>query len=233
MKKSICVLVISAIISIFIISVQQVKTVSTANVFANETTIIIDAGHGGEDGGAIGADGTVEKNINLSISLKLNDILSSLGYKTRMVRTEDISIHDSTAMTIRDKKVSDIHNRVQIMEEYDNCIYVSIHQNKYDDSKIWGAQTFYSPNNEESKDLAEFIQKNIISTLQPDNNRVVKKSGTNIYVLYNAPKTAVMVECGFLSNPNELDKLKSENYQTQLALSITNGIINFLISEEK
>lgn len=233
MKKSVYILVISAFVSIAVVICQNaILKVSTSNIInADEPVIIIDAGHGGLDGGAIGIDGTAEKDINLSIAIKLNEIISSYGYKTRMVRIEDISVHDTDADTVREKKVSDIHNRTALMDEYKNCIYVSIHQNKYESGSIWGAQTFYSPNDESSKILADFIQKSIVQNIQPNNKRVIKPSGTSIYVLYNATKPAVMVECGFLSNANELSQLKDENYQTQIAYSISYGIMNYFISE--
>ncbi len=222
--------------SVFLIAsiliLNEIKLASTSTLIENNfPVIIIDAGHGGEDGGAIGADGTNEKNINLEIALKLNEILTVMGYKTRMVRTTDISIHNESANTLREKKVSDIRNRTAIMDEYENCLYVSIHQNKYDDSRIWGAQTFYSPNDEASKALAQFIQTSIATDIQPDNKRMIKESGTSIYVLYNATKPAVMVECGFISNPNELSQLKTEEYQSKMAFSIMAGIINYNISE--
>ena len=204
---------------------------SDAIIDNNLPTIIIDAGHGGEDGGAIGTDGTNEKNINLEIALKLNEILTVMGYKTHMVRTNDISIHNQDADTIRERKASDLRNRVAIMDKYENCLYISIHQNKYEDSSIWGAQTFYSPNIEKSKTLAQFIQNSIATELQPDNKRQIKKSGTSIYVLYNATKPAVMVECGFISNHKELSQLKSKEYQSKMAFSIMSGIINYNISE--
>lgn len=234
MKKSIPILVISFLISILLVSFQSVKrTSSLPSASDNDFVIIIDAGHGGEDGGAVGADGTNEKDINLSLSLKLNEILSSFGYNTRMIRTTDISVHNSDADTTRKRKISDIHNRAAVMDEYENCIYVSIHQNKYESRSIWGAQTFYSPNDEESKVLAQFVQQSIKTNIQPENNRVIKKSGTNIFVLYNASKPAIMVECGFISNPKELSLLKTEEYQIQIAYSISYGIINYLISEVK
>lgn len=192
---------------------------------------MVNSSHGGEDGGAVGADGTNEKEINLEIALKLNDILTVMGYNTRMVRITDISIHNQGADTIRERKATDIRNRTALMEEYENCLYVSIHQNKYEDSRIWGAQTFYSPNDESSKSLAQFIQTSIATGLQPDNKRLIKESGTSIYVLYNATKPAVMVECGFVSNPNELSQLKTEEYQAKMAYSIMSGIINYNISE--
>lgn len=233
MKKSISILLAAFIISFSIVAFQQIRLASADNYSVeNVPVIIIDAGHGGEDGGAVGIDGTAEKDLNLSISLKLNEILSAMGYQTRMVRTTDTSIHNADADTVRERKVSDIHNRAAIMNEYENCIYVSIHQNKYSGSSIWGAQTFYSPNNEESKELAQLIQASIANNVQPDNKRVIKQSGTNIYVLYNATRPAVMVECGFVSNANELEQLKDEEYQNKMAFAISNGIINYLFSEE-
>lgn len=196
-----------------------------------ENIVLFNSPHGGEDGGAVGADGTNEKDINLEIALKLNEILTVMGYNTRMVRTTDVSIHNQGADTIRERKATDIRNRTAIMEEYENCLYISIHQNKYEDSRIWGAQTFYSPNDEASKCLAQFIQTSIATELQPDNKRLIKESGTSIYVLYNATKPAVMVECGFVSNHNELSQLKTEEYQAKIAYSIMSGIINYNISE--
>lgn len=231
MKKALFIF-FSVFLVISILFLNETKIASVSQLIENKyPVIIIDAGHGGEDGGAIGADGTNEKYINLEIALKLNDILTVMGYETRMVRTTDISIHSESSNTLREKKVSDIRNRVAIMEEYENCLYVSVHQNKYEDSRIWGAQTFYSPNDESSKTLAQFIQTSIATELQPDNKRLIKESGTSIYVLYNATKPAVMVECGFISNPNELSQLKTEEYQAKMAFSIMSGIINYNISE--
>ena len=114
---------------------------------------------------------------------------------------------------------------------YENCIYLSIHQNKYEDSGIWGTQTFYSANCDESREIAGLIQNAVKSQLQPNNKRQIKKSGTDIYVLYNATKPAVMVECGFVSNQSELNQLKDSTYQNNMALSIATGIINYNISE--
>lgn len=231
MKKALFIF-FSIFLVVSVLILQEAKIASSSQLIENEfPVIIIDAGHGGEDGGAVGVDGTNEKDINLEIAFKLNHILTAMGYETRMVRTSDISIHNEGLDTLREKKVSDIHNRVAIMEEYENCLYISIHQNKYDDSRIWGAQTFYSPNDEDSKTLAQFIQTSVATKIQPDNKRLIKESGTSIYVLYNATKPAVMVECGFISNPNELSQLKTEEYQSQMAFSISSGILNYCISE--
>lgn len=231
MKKALFIF-FSIFLVVSVLILQEAKIASSSQLIENEfPVIIIDAGHGGEDGGAVGVDGTNEKDINLEIAFKLNHILTAMGYETRMVRTSDISIHNEGLDTLREKKVSDIHNRVAIMEEYENCLYISIHQNKYEDSRIWGAQTFYSPNDEDSKTLAQFIQTSVATKIQPDNKRLIKESGTSIYVLYNATKPAVMVECGFISNPNELSQLKTEEYQSQMAFSISSGILNYCISE--
>ena len=211
----------------------QIQIASSGTIISDELpVIIIDAGHGGEDGGAIGVDGTYEKDVNLEISLKLNDVLSIFGYKTHLIRTTDSAIH-TEGDTIRQRKVSDIHNRTATMDLYENCIYLSIHQNKYSDGRIWGTQTFYSANCDESREIAQLIQNAVKSQIQPNNKRQIKKSGTDIYVLYNATKPAVMVECGFVSNPHELSQLKNNEYQCNMALSIATGILNYNISEVK
>lgn len=194
----------------------------------SEITVIIDAGHGGADGGAVGTDGGAEKVINLEISQYLEKMLNSYGVKTKMTRTTDDSIHSEDAGTLREKKVSDIHNRMSIMENTKNCVFVSIHQNKFSNSALWGTQVFYSPNTTESAELADLIQSNVRNIIQPDNKRVIKKSGSSIYLLYNAKKTAVLVECGFVSNPEENNKLKNPNYQQQMAFSIACGIMEYL-----
>ena len=232
MKKYISVL-LSFIIIVLSLLYCKIQQVSSDVIYENSfPVIIIDAGHGGEDGGAIADDGTLEKNINLEISLKLTDIMSVFGYKIKSIRTTDTDLH-TEGDTIRQRKISDINHRFDIMNSYDNCLYVSVHQNKFIDSRIHGAQTFYSPNNNESKILADFIQESISSQLQSDNNRVIKKSGTDIFLLYNATRPTVMVECGFISNTDELNNLKNFDYQQQMALSIAFGIINYNISEVK
>lgn len=193
-----------------------------------ETVVIIDAGHGGEDGGAVAADGTVEQYINLQISKYLEAQLNVLGIETVMTRTTEDSIHSADAATTRERKVSDIHNRMRIMENTKNAVFVSIHQNKFDSRREWGTQVFYSPNTTSSAALADCIQQSVIRNLQPNNKRVIKKSGSSIYLLYYAKKTAVLVECGFLSNPQETEKLKDENYQKQMAFSIAMGILEYM-----
>lgn len=190
--------------------------------------IIVDAGHGGMDGGTSAADGTKEKDINLSIARKLNLLLVASGYKTVMLRNDDALIGDNSLSTIRARKVSDIRKRLEVAESYPESILVSIHQNYYSVPKYSGAQVFYSTNSPKSKILAQSIQDSVVNGLQPDNNRKIKSVGSDIYLLYNCTLPAVMVECGFMSNESEAEKLKTDSYQTQMALSIMQGILNYL-----
>lgn len=196
--------------------------------FEREITVIVDAGHGGIDGGAVAADGTLEKDINLSIAMYLNSYLSAFGIKTKLTRSEDISIHSPRAETTREKKVSDIHNRMKIMDDTDNCIFLSVHQNSYTDPKYSGTQVFYSPNSTISAEIADCIQNSVKNNLQNDNERRIKKSTKDIYLLYNAKKPAVLVECGFMTNKNELELLKTEEYQRKMAFLIATGILDYI-----
>ena len=221
------VLIISAMMFVFL-NVEFVKHVQVSAEKDTKPTFIIDAGHGGIDGGAIGADGTPEKDINLQISLYLNEILKSYGFNTVMIREDDRSIHSESAKTVREIKVSDIHNRMSVMENTDNCIFISIHQNSYNSSKYWGTQVFYSPNTQESKLLADEIQQSVVSLLQSNNERQIKECGKSVYLLYYAKKPAVLVECGFITNYNDLELLKNEEYQRKMAFSVANGILNYV-----
>lgn len=195
--------------------------------------IIIDAGHGGEDGGTQSSDGTLEKKINLDISLKLNDLLLEKGFSTVLTRDGDYMIYDESASSQRQKKVSDIHNRMKIVEESGDCILLSIHQNYFTESKYSGTQVFYSKNNHDSEILADEIQKSVVSALQPDNTRQIKESGTDIYLLCHSKVPSVMVECGFMSNDAESEKLKDEGYQQDMAEAIVGGLLKFLESESE
>lgn len=196
-------------------------------------TVIIDAGHGGIDGGTSSADGTPEKEINLQISLKLNEMLNSMGINTYLTRTDDNSIHDPSAETIRQKKVSDIKNRLAIMNDTEDCIFVSIHQNHFSQSKYRGMQVFYSKNNPNSSKLADSIRLSVITNLQKDNTREIKAADSGIYLLHHAQKPAVMVECGFMSNQQDTQDLKNENYQRKLAFLIALGITDYLKNSEE
>ena len=193
-----------------------------------QKTVIVDAGHGGDDGGAIGIDGTVEKDINLDIALKLEKILKFYGFNVIMTRTQDVMTCDDGLDSLRKRKISDIHNRFELMRKNPDAIFISVHQNKFEDSSQHGTQVFYSGNDERSKELAEAIQTSVTLTLQRKNDRVVKKSGSGIYLLYHAKIPAVLVECGFISNSDEEKKLKDESYRMKLAILIADGLLKYL-----
>lgn len=208
---------------------NSISQTTSPSVKENLPTIIIDAGHGGDDGGAT-ANGIVEKNINLSISKVLSDIFTSNGYNVIMTRTDDKSIN-TDGTTLREKKVSDMKNRLEIYNSDENNIVISIHQNKFQQEKYSGTQIFYSTNNENSKVLAESIRNSVVNLLQPENTRECKKATKEIYLLYNAKIPAVIVECGFISNYSEAEKLKTDSYQKQLAFSIYLGVLDYINSD--
>lgn len=222
--------ILFTILSGLVIGSRFVFTKSAVDAVADSAafkTVIIDAGHGGMDGGTSAKDGTLEKNLNLQIAQKLDEILRSMGIETVMTRSEDVSIHDESAKTVRQKKVSDIKNRLNIINSTENAVFVSIHQNHFSNPKYSGTQVFYSKNDPLSRLLAECVRMAVISYLQPENTREIKQSGTEIYLLYHSPVPSIMVECGFLSNVQEANSLKDEEYQRKLAFLIAIGIVDY------
>lgn len=192
-------------------------------------TVVLDAGHGGEDGGAVGFNNICEKDINLSIALGLRDLLEASGYNVIMTRQEDTAIYDESCKSLREKKRSDLKNRLEIIKEnsQDSNIFISVHQNKFTDPKYSGSQIFYSKNNPLSQELATYIKQSIVELIQPDNTREIKPGDKNIYLLHNAEIPSAIVECGFLSNEEEAKKLNTKQYQGQLAFCIYCGIANY------
>lgn len=205
------------------------RSVSTMNtgVSAAPFTIVVDAGHGGIDGGAVAKDGTEEKGINLAIAQKLDIMLRAFGATTVMTRSEDISIHDSSAATIKAQKISDIHNRLKLVNDTPNSILISIHQNFFEQPQYHGMQVFYSKNTAESQTMAQHIQTATATLLQTDNQRKIKPGESNLYLLHKATHPSVLVECGFMSNVEENSQLKQAAYQKQLAFCITKGVLDF------
>lgn len=189
-------------------------------------TVVIDAGHGGEDGGAVTSTGVPESGINLSIALRLDGLLGLYGVQTKVLRTTDTSLHDSTAKTLREKKVSDLHNRVAMVEETENATLISIHQNKFQGSKHHGAQVFYA-NEELSLPFAALTQNVLKETLDPSNVRVPAHIPNNVYLMNHITCRAILVECGFLSNPAEAQKLQLPEYQEKIAVALTGSFIQF------
>jgi len=193
-----------------------------------DPVILLDAGHGGEDGGAVGVGGLVEKDLNLAVTLKVETYLRAMGYQTILTRATDTDLHDSAASNVRARKTTDIHNRFRLMEALrDKDLFVSIHMNKFPGSAAHGTQVFYSKNTPQSAVLAESIQRSVVRLVQPGNTRQVKPSGDSIYLLYYAKKTAVLVECGFLSNAGDAEKLQQDDYQNQIAFAIACGILEY------
>lgn len=205
----------------------KATAVSSGYISNNYPTVVIDAGHGGEDGGAVSQLGSLEKDINLDICLTLEKLLVQGGYNTKMIRNTDVSVHDEDAETTRQRKVSDIHNRVEAANSDRNNILVSIHQNHFSESKYFGTQVFYSRNNANSQVLAENIRTAVTSLLQPENTRKCKES-SDVYLLDNTTVPAVIIECGFLSNPDEAYLLSQEDYRDSMAYSIYLGIVEYI-----
>lgn len=188
---------------------------------------IIDAGHGGEDGGAVSCTGVPESQINLEIALRLDSLMHLLGCETRMIRTTDISVY-TEGKTIAAKKASDLRNRVKLVNQTHNSILISIHQNIYPDSQYRGAQVFYNQQGE-GKQLAVALQSVLVSSLAPESHRQIKPS-TGIYLMENCKKPAVLVECGFLSNPEEEKNLRTGTYQKKLCCVIAATTAQFFSS---
>ena len=176
--------------------------------------------------GAESSNGTTEAQINLKIALKLQQLLEQSGCTVILTRSDENAIYDLDSKTLRQKKVSDIHNRVKIGNESSADIFVSIHLNKISQQQYYGWQTFYNTKNEKSKDLAEQIQGNLNETMQKENNRIAMKLNT-VYIMKHVEIPISIVECGFLSNPQEEKELQQDEYQNQLAWGIYNGIISY------
>lgn len=186
-------------------------------------TIVIDAGHGGEDGGAVSCTGVMEKQINLEIALELNDLLHLLGHRTRMIRSDDRSVY-TAGDTIARRKVSDLKERVRMVEQTEDAVLVSIHQNLFPDARYSGAQVFYSS---EGQTLAESLQVSFRQTVNPGSNREIKKA-SNVYLMEHISCTGILVECGFLSNPEEESLLRTQKYQQKICIVIASTLANFL-----
>lgn len=213
-------------IILIIVAFYNLENFSDVNTAATDNiTIILDAGHGGEDGGAV-ANGIIEKDINLSITKKLGTLLKSAGFSVKYTRTTDTMLNAEGA-TLRERKISDMKNRLSMFNGSEKNVVISIHQNKFTQEAYSGTQVFYSPNNENSAKLSEAIRENIVALLQPDNKRETKKADRGIYLLYNADTPAILVECGFISNAQEAHKLKDNDYQNKIAFAVFSGLLEY------
>lgn len=226
LKKSyvaVCVFLAAAII-FSAVSFGRAEDVAAPN---EKNVIVIDPGHGGMDGGAVGCTGVLEKNINLSIALKLKSIAEKDGKKVIMTRDTDTSLHTTESSKIRAQKRSDLSNRKRALEENAGAVFISVHQNKFEQSKYRGAQVFFADNSE-SEALGNSVQKSLITVLADGNTRTAKKAPREVFLLKGVKTPAVIVECGFLSNPEE-EKLLTENtYQTKVAQAIYDGVCAYM-----
>ena len=217
------------IVSVFLTAAYWGSAATTAIAhripLERQYTVIIDAGHGGVDGGATSCTGKLESAFNLEIALRLNDLMHLLGIHTKMVRTSDISVY-TNGETIAAKKVSDLKERVRVVNETENAVLLSIHQNTFSDSQYSGAQVFYGAKGE-GPQLAEQLQTALIQSVNPGSNRRCKRAD-GVYLMEHIEKTGVLIECGFLSNTEEEARLRSDVYQKKLSCVIAATVCKFL-----
>ena len=217
-------LVLTGLVVIAGIGNRVVTTMSEIADREDRHIVIIDPGHGGEDGGATSCTGILESKFNLDIALRLNDMIHLLGADTIMIRQTDRSVY-TQGETIAQKKVSDLRERVRIINEADRAVLVSIHQNTFPDKQYWGSQVFY-PNTDGSKDLAAKMQAQLQECLQPNNHRKCKQV-KGVYLMEHIQCTGILLECGFISNPEEEMRLRSDQYQKELSAVIACVVVNF------
>ena len=225
-KITILILSFSMVSGFCFFVVNEPINISTHSYNKSLSYVIIDAGHGGFDGGAVVGD-VFEKDINLKIANTLALMLESAGIKVIMTRSGDSSTESDPNLTISARKKSDMQNRLEIAKNNPNSLYISIHLNKFPLASANGAQIFYGVKNERSSALAENIRSSIVSLIQKENHRTLKKGTKSTYILYNSPIPTVIVECGFMSNKAELEQLLSEEYQQKISFAIFKGIIDF------
>ena len=219
----IIVLVFGAVSNLYFDSDKYIQAMYAAT---EKNIVVLDAGHGGEDPGAIGMNNVYEKDINLDITFMIGEILSERGFAVVYTRLEDKLLYSEEENIKGFRKISDLKNRCKVAAEYPEAVFVSIHMNSYQNSKYSGLQVYYSENNEESRILASNIQSSVKSEIQNANNRTIK-NGEGMYILENINNPAVLIECGFLTNADECKKLSEKEYQKQLSLAIVCGIIKY------
>lgn len=231
-KKRITLILSGIFLSVFVFILttgkakDQNQYISTVSLPASGKTVVIDAGHGVPDEGAQSSNGTTEAETNLKIALKLQNLLEQSGCTVILTRSDENAIYDIDSKTLKQKKISDIKNRVKIGNESSADIFVSIHLNKIPQSQYDGWQTFYKEGSEDGARLAKTIQENLNKTIQKENNRKAKTID-KVYIIKYVEIPTTIVECGFLSNPDEEKLLLEDEYQNKLAWGIYNGIIDY------
>ena len=228
-KKRILVVMSFILVSVFTFMLQTGKIENTAQTVAlpiSNKVIVLDAGHGIPDEGAESSNGTSEAEINLKITLKVQSLLEQSGCTVILTRSDENAIYDLDSKTLKQKKISDIHNRVKIGNESQADAFISIHLNKIPQNQYWGWQCFYKDGDEKSVNLAKSLQQNLNESIQKDNKRVPMKL-ENVYIMKYVEIPISIVECGFLSNHEEEKMLLDDEYQNKLAWGIYNGIIDY------
>ena len=225
LSAAIILLCLSVFLFLMLRSTRHI-TLETAASVRTLPPVLIDPGHGGEDGGAVSGD-VLEKHINLAVSHDVADLLRLCGYTLSMTRDTDDALTNE-GEDVRKRKYNDMKMRLDLYNATPDNVVVSIHQNKFDAAASHGAQVFYSPNHPNSAVLAEALRKSVTGMLQPDNTRTCKTAGKEIFLLKNARVPAVIVECGFISNRQERELLVTDDYQKQLALAIAAGLMNYV-----
>lgn len=221
-RKHIVIAVLFAVVGIAIgMGIKHYETLQTFS--SSDIKVVLDAGHGEPDGGAVGVSGVVEKDINLAIVQKLQEVLESKGFEVILTRSGDSGLQDENAETIRKMKVSDMNKRLDIMKNSHADIFVSIHMNSFGDQKVSGLHIFYDKNHPEIERLAKSIQ-NKMSEVTGAEMHAVKTADERLFLMKNPPMPAILVECGFLSNPDEEKKLASDEYQSKIAWAIASAI---------
>ncbi len=218
-------LVICLVLAVTVTGSRVVTVISEGSPVKRQHCIIIDAGHGGEDGGATSCTGRLESGFNLDIALRLRDLLHLLGFETKMIRTTDTAVY-TQGSSIAQKKVSDLKERVRIVNETENALLLSIHQNNFSDGRYSGAQVFYGAAGE-SEELAKALQSAFVATINPGSHRGIKKA-SGVYLLEHIQRTGILIECGFLSNAEEEARLRDPTYQKEICCVIAATVSDFL-----
>ena len=210
------------------ILIKQIAVPKNEEAFSGLSDIVVvcDAGHGEPDGGAVGISGTLEKDINLDITKKVAETLENRGIKVIMTRTADNGIYDGDAQTIRQKKLSDMHKRLDIVNSSGADLFISIHMNSFSDSNVRGVHVFYNKEDENLKNAANMIKERI-AEITGAKSHEIKSTSDSLYLMQKSSVPAILVECGFLSNPEEEEKLTDEKYRSKMAWAIADAIISF------
>lgn len=235
-KNNITLIILVLLLSLVVYSLNlgDEAAATPASSITSLGTVIVDAGHGGEDPGKISTwSGVNEKDLNLAIAKLLAEQLQNAGYRVMMTREEDKLVYKEGTTEIRDKRKQDLTRRKDMMDNSGADIVVSIHLNDFSQSKYYGAQVFYPPNSEESKNLALIVQKVLRDDVDPSNKREALVKSTPIVILRNLKTPTIIVECGFLSNQQEEQKLRTEAYQLKIAKAIKAGIDEYYSSAQE